>query len=772
MPEQTLAAASVSEFNDSHFHLTNYIQKGIDVRQFLQIMGTRVGRSTLFGIPLQQQWSYANSGDFAPTYYLHSDAPLYYYSFTDAYIASVYRSLSKEEQSRFDPMITGFNPADMYAVDHIRRVLTLFPGVFTGIGEFSIHKEFVSSKILGETASLTNPALDRIFELAAEVGLVVIIHNDIDMPFATENAEPVYLTQMTALLKRHPNTTVIWAHLGLGRVVHPVRASADAAEHNSTHVRIIESMLADQELTHVSFDISWDEVAKYAVATPESVAAGDGDAESTSRSVSLRHRHRRARRAESLLRCVRQVEPDLARPDAGGQSENSQTQLRESVRSGARESARMGTGARSVTKRGECQMRQRNSNDIVKRRCRRRQLCLLLQIGVLLAGVADANGQTASQATNTTIEVYGFAMLDMGHDFNSTDPDWFDVLRVSKLPAFDRQFGEDNNTFSGVRQSRLGVRTTTPTSIGELRTTFEFELFGTGVDAGQTTFRLRHAYGELGEFGAGQTWSPFMDPDVFPNSLEYWGPTGMVFFRNLQVRWMPTLGDTRVVLALERPGASGDAGIYANRIELQDIRPRFPFPDVSGAIKLDKEWGYARVAGIYRLIKWDDVLDDRFDLSGDARGWGINFSGNVRFGDNDIVRLQYVFGEAIENYMNDAPVDIGVVPNLINPLRPIIGEPLPITGIVAFLDHTWSEKFASSFGYSRTDIDNTMGQVASAYRRGQYALGNLTYYPVPKVMFGGELQWGRRDNFSDGFSSEGLRLHFAFRYNFSFKMGV
>jgi hypothetical protein len=124
------------QFYDSHFHLTNYIQEGIDVRQFLQIMGTRVGRSTLFGIPLQQQWSYANSGDFAPTYYLNSDAPLYYYSFTDAWIAMAYRSLSKAEQARFDPMITGFNPSDMYAADHIRRVLRTFPGVFTGIGEF------------------------------------------------------------------------------------------------------------------------------------------------------------------------------------------------------------------------------------------------------------------------------------------------------------------------------------------------------------------------------------------------------------------------------------------------------------------------------------------------------------------------------------------------------------------------------------------------------------------------------------------------------------
>jgi hypothetical protein len=263
---------AADSFNDSHFHLTNYIQQGIDVRKYLEIMGTRVSRSTLFGIPLQQHWSYANSGDFAPTYYLHSDAPLYYYSFTDAYIASVYQALPKEAQARFDPMITGFNPADMYGVDHIRRVLRAFPGVFTGIGEFSIHKEFVSAKIPGETASLTNPALDRILQFAAESGLVVILHNDIDMPFAKTDAEPVYLTQMKALLRRHPKTTIIWAHTGLGRIVRPVQVSAEAAERSPTHLEIVEAMLTDPAFTHVSFDISWDEVAKYAVASPETTA--------------------------------------------------------------------------------------------------------------------------------------------------------------------------------------------------------------------------------------------------------------------------------------------------------------------------------------------------------------------------------------------------------------------------------------------------------------------------------------------------------------------
>ena len=80
------------------------------------------------------------------------------------------------------------------------------------------------------------------------------------------------------------------------------------------------------------------------------------------------------------------------------------------------------------------------------------------------------------------MEIYGFVMLDVGHDFKQIHPDWFDTLRVTKLPSFEDEFGKDNRTFAGVRQSRLGVRTSTPTSLGELKTTFEFELFGTGVD--------------------------------------------------------------------------------------------------------------------------------------------------------------------------------------------------------------------------------------------------------------------------------------------------
>jgi glutaminase A len=382
---------------------------------------------------------------------------------------------------------------------------------------------------------------------------------------------------------------------------------------------------------------------------------------------------------------------------------------------------------------------------------------------------AKATSQSAQP--KSTFEIYGFAMLDLGQDFTQINPNWFDTLRVTKLPRFEDEFGQDNSTFAGVRQTRVGVRSSTPTDYGDLKTQFEFELFGTGVDEGQTTFRLRHAYGELGAFLAGQTWSPFMDPDVFPNSLEYWGPTGMVFFRNVQLRWTPKQGEHTVMLALERPGASGDSGIYADRVELADITPRFPLPDFSGAYKYTQDWGYVRAAGLLRLIKWDDTLDDPFDLSGDATGWGINLSSNLKPTKNDTVRLQFVFGEGIQNYMNDSPVDIGVENNFSNPVTPIVGKPIPIVGIVAFLDHTWNESFTSSFGYSWQDNDNTDAQAPDAFRVGQYALGNLLYYPVPNVMVGGEFQWGRRENFSDGFSSDGVKVQFSFRYNFSWKLG-
>jgi DcaP outer membrane protein len=387
--------------------------------------------------------------------------------------------------------------------------------------------------------------------------------------------------------------------------------------------------------------------------------------------------------------------------------------------------------------------------------------------------IEEFENQPLLTKQGTIVDLYGFVMLDSGYDFGTNDPNWFDVVRPSKLNAFPGKFAPDGKVWFGVRQTRFGVKTATATAWGDLTTRFEFELFGTGVDAGQTTFRLRQAYAELGAIGAGQTYSPFMDVDVFPNTIEYWGPNGMVFYRNVQLRWMPLRGDrTKLTLAVERPGATADQGQYSDFIELQNVRPRFNLPDISGNIRFIRDKGYLQVAGIFRKISWVDVAPSTYNLSGTAYGWGVNVSSNLKLTSSDVGKFSVVYGHAIGNYMNDAPVDIGVQANPGNPLAPVKGVPLPVFGGVAFIDHTWSPRFSSSIGYSIVNIENSDGDLPTAFHQGGYALANLLFYPVKPVMIGGEFQFGRRLDFRSGYNVNDYRLQFSFRYDWAKTFGL
>jgi hypothetical protein len=379
-------------------------------------------------------------------------------------------------------------------------------------------------------------------------------------------------------------------------------------------------------------------------------------------------------------------------------------------------------------------------------------------------------GPSVAQDPSPRLDLYGYVMLDMGYQVRQSNPDYFDVMRPTQLPAFENEFGADGRTYFSVRQTRFGIRGFIPTALGELRTLIEFDLFGSGTDVGQTTFHLRHAYGELGHFGAGKTVSPFQDIDGFPTSIEFWGPNGLVAFRNLQARWMPVQGDTRVTVALLQPGGSADEGVVEGRIELEDVRGRFPLPDVSAEYRQATGFGYIEIAGIVRYMKWDDLNTDAFDLSGDATGWGVNLSSNIHAG-RGVFRLQAVYGEGVENYMNDAPVDIGVQSNPGSGLTPVTGEALPVFGFSGFYDHAWDERWSSALGYSVVDIDNTDLQLPSAFKRGHYALANLLYRPVPGVLTGGEVIWGRRENFRDGWTADDVRVQFSFKWNFRVEVG-
>jgi len=98
-------------------------------------------------------------------------------------------------------------------------------------------------------------------DFAGEVGLLVLLHNDVDMPFPKPNQEPYQVIQLRDLIKRHPQTKIIWAHAGLGRIVRPM----------NDQLGIMERGLSN--LPNLYVDLSWDQVAKYVVSSPEATKA-------------------------------------------------------------------------------------------------------------------------------------------------------------------------------------------------------------------------------------------------------------------------------------------------------------------------------------------------------------------------------------------------------------------------------------------------------------------------------------------------------------------
>jgi DcaP outer membrane protein len=405
-------------------------------------------------------------------------------------------------------------------------------------------------------------------------------------------------------------------------------------------------------------------------------------------------------------------------------------------------------------------------------------LCGLLAILALIGLSTPARAQgpealvTLPPETQPTLEIYGFGQADAIKDFKQIDPLWFDAARPSKLPAFTDQFGLNNRFYLSVRQSRFGATGVLPTDAGPVKATFEFDMFGVGAFAGQTTIRLRHAWGQWKQIGGGQTNSQFMDVDIFPNILDYWGPNGMLFFRNVQIFWRPRDDERlRATVAIEAPGASGDGGVYATRIEVQNITPRFPSPDVTGEIRVPRKWGYVRASGIYRRVDYDDTTPDQFNLSGHVNGWGFSVSSNVKPTPMDTLHLMYVYGHGIANYFNDAPTDVGIKTNFGNPVTPVVGEALPIQGITAYLDHNWNDSYSTAVGYSRVDVWNSNAQAPNAFHIGQYASVNLLTTPVKNALMGGEFQWIRRTNNSDGFSVNDFRLQVSVKYSFAHIIG-
>ena len=394
----------------------------------------------------------------------------------------------------------------------------------------------------------------------------------------------------------------------------------------------------------------------------------------------------------------------------------------------------------------------------------------------LIAGGLLAGAQAAGADSGRSFELYGFAQADYIQDIGGRlDPSWDDAFRPSKI-CFEKACGEDGQASISVKQSRFGVKGTMPTGgdRSPLSFKFEFDLFGTGVDAGQTTMRLRHFYGEWGQILAGQTHSLFMDIDVFPNTIDYWGPSGMVFYRNVQIRWTPyRTENSHFAVAIERPGNDIDAGNIRTieGLEGVDVRNDEEVPDFTAQFRYGDDWGHVLVGGILRKVGYELRLNPADDWTdGSETGWGINVGTVFNVLEKDAVRLQVVYGEGIASYMNDGGMDLAPSADWDSGvLTDLQAEAVPLTGVLAYYDHWWNDRWSSSIGYSFTEVDNTNFQDPGAFQKIDYASGNLLYYPAENLMLGGELMWGQRKN-NDGASEDDVRFQFTAKYNFGIKL--
>ncbi|MDD2515783.1 MAG: amidohydrolase family protein [Candidatus Gracilibacteria bacterium] len=202
---------------DAHVHVVDFNQKIENLEDLLYYMDkSNILKAVIFGLPVKKNW--AENERLKPAYYLEDDSPCYYYSFTDTLIAQEYLKLSKEKQDRLYPLICGFNPMDIDAIEHIKYMFKYFPGVFSGIGEIFYRHDDLTLLTYGDSIRINTKATYPILEFATDYDLPILIHNNITSAGISDN--PKYLYELEKVLKEFPKAKVVLAHCGASRRVY------------------------------------------------------------------------------------------------------------------------------------------------------------------------------------------------------------------------------------------------------------------------------------------------------------------------------------------------------------------------------------------------------------------------------------------------------------------------------------------------------------------------------------------------------------------------
>jgi hypothetical protein len=353
--------------------------------------------------------------------------------------------------------------------------------------------------------------------------------------------------------------------------------------------------------------------------------------------------------------------------------------------------------------------------------------------------------------TQTILKIGGYFKTDFIYDLKAAGN--ADSFIPSSFPI-PQPINVQNTTVS-IRPTRLSLDFRIPyTKVGEVRFYLEGDFFGTT----STTPRLRHAYAQARNLLIGQTFTNFMDPDAFPDGLDFQGPNGMVSLRNPQFRYGVALNSsTTFYISLEKP--SSDVIFQTAQFTSQ---PEAPAPD--GTVRLRKEFerGHIQVAGLFRSI--GAFVDPGTDQkTGSVFGWGINTSlGFNTFGRDNVI-FAVAAGHGISRYIQDtsglgidAEPATGVTTHLVA---------TPAVGIEASYQHYWTKRLRSSAIYSYAAVNNTDLAAPDTYNHATYTGTNLIWNPGGSLNVGAEFLYGWAMEQS-GQKANAPRIQFSAKYSF------
>jgi hypothetical protein len=350
--------------------------------------------------------------------------------------------------------------------------------------------------------------------------------------------------------------------------------------------------------------------------------------------------------------------------------------------------------------------------------------------------------------TQTILKIGGYFKTDFITDLKPAGNT--DAFVPSSIPI-PTAVGVNNANIS-IRPTRLSLDFRIPsTQIGEVRFYVEGDLFGTNA----TTPRLRHAYAQARNFLIGQTFTNFMDPDGFPDTLDFQGPNGMVSLRNPQFRYGFALSpSTAFYVSVEKP--SSDVAFKTVQFTAQ---PNAPYPDSALRLRQEFQRGHFQIAGIFRSIA--AFLPDGRTAS--VFGWGLNVSTGVQTFGKDNVILAAAAGHGISRYIQDTS-GLGIDAEVASVTNPKL-EATPAVGVVGAYQHYWGKKLRSSAFYSYAAVNNTAFAPVTTYNHATYTGGNLIWNPNGSLNLGAEFLYGWAME-QNGEKANAPRIQFSAKYNF------